>query len=82
MHAIGGVPGPGPIGGDNPLYYRQRMAQEEGGNLGDELMAAWLTRRYGNGNKNRLRWTRTCACVDDMKGRNCASFVSESAASA
>ena len=40
MHAIGGVPGPGPIGGDNPLYHRQRMAQEEGGNLGDESVAA------------------------------------------
>ena len=48
-----------------------------GGNLGDESMAAWLTRRYGDGNKNRLRWTRTCVCVDDRKGRNCASFVSE-----
>jgi len=27
------------------------MAQEEGGNLGNESMAAWLTRRYGDGNK-------------------------------
>ena len=54
------------------------MAQEEGGNLGDESMAAlWLTRRYGDGNKNRLRWTRTCECVDDIKGRNCASFLAE-----
>ena len=40
-------------------------------------MAAWLTRRCGDENKNRLRWTRTFACVNDIKGRNCASFVAE-----
>ena len=27
------------VGVDNPLYHRQRMAQEEGGNLGDESVA-------------------------------------------
>jgi hypothetical protein len=30
----------GAEGVDNPLYHRQRMAQEEGGDLGDESVAA------------------------------------------
>ena len=65
MHASAGVPGPGPIGGDNPLYHRHRT--ELGGCLRRTGLAiAMLSKGKGFGNWLRLlgrhhtraHWTR------------------------